>query len=114
MLAAPAAHAEPTGEVTRSFNQRMNTKVRAGSALGGERGPPVAPAPDLAGPLEVALESEVGHHGARMAEFDVIAEVVGQGPGAERVEEVRRREVQRYFAALRRLRLARWQAWLAS
>ena len=100
--AVPAVPTYPPGydPVThqRSYSQHALVKIRPGSYLHGEG--PVDEAPeDLRGTLEQQRDAEVIKHFTRLAELDVIEEVAEKSHDltlAEHVEEVRRKEVQRF------------------
>ena len=95
--------AQPT---KKSQSQRALTKIRPGSVLGAHDAVVPKP-PDLRGELERYRDNEITKHYSRMAELDVIAELAEKSHEVallEEVEEVRRKEVQRFRQAMQQLR----------
>jgi hypothetical protein len=92
--------------------KRNLDETRQGSLL--KRDKPVAEEVDLRGELERRRDFEIVRHYTRVAELDVIEELARarDDPAlAEKVEDVRRKELRRYLAVMQRLReLARAKA----
>lgn len=115
-LAAPAAAPPVNPNVAgvdpqtgqRSYNQHALNKIRPGSMLRSEAPPPDEPE-DLRGELERRRDAELTKHYGRMAELDVIAELADKVHDlalAERTEDIRRKEVQRFREAMQDLRVS--------
>jgi 5-enolpyruvylshikimate-3-phosphate synthase len=67
----------------------------------------VEPAPDLRGEIERRRDAEMVKHFSRMAELDVIAELAEKNHEvalAERAEEVRRKETDRFRDVMQELK----------
>ena len=95
----------------RSYSQHAFTKLRVGSMLHSDTASLDA-APDLRGPLEKRRDAELIRHYSRLATLDTIVELAEKAKDtalAERSEEVRRKEMQRFHASMQELRQATWR-----
>jgi hypothetical protein len=110
------AAGEPSGKESRVDDGKAGrpaTKTRAGSMLKKERSEPASV--DLRGEAERRRDAELIKHFTRMAELDVIEEIVtreGTTALLDRIETVRRREMRRHWDVLQQFRqLSLVKAW---
>ena len=113
---APAPGAATQSGVPRSYSQHAFTKIRPGSSL---REAPGAAGPviDLRSSWQHQRDAEVAKHFGRMAELDVIASLAerhNDDSMAELAGEVRRKETERYYRAMYRLRQQSFEAPVAA
>lgn len=97
----------------RSYLQAAMTKVRPGAMLKAAV-PPFTPPPELRGRLAKARDEAVEGHYARIAEMDYLADGAAKERDAklsERIDTVRRREIQRFFGQMQRLQLEVLRFW---
>lgn len=97
----------------RSYLQAAMTKVRPGAMLKAAV-PPFTPPPELSGRLAKARDEAVQGHYARIAEMDYLADGAAKVHDAklsERIDTVRRREIQRFFGQMQRLQLEVLRFW---
>jgi hypothetical protein len=108
---AVAAAAMPAADADlgpRNYTQRAANKLRPGSLIKSEGAEVRAPYIDLAGALGRRRDDELEKHYARLAEMDVIAELAVKHRDvalAERVENVRRKETERFFVVMQEIRV---------
>jgi len=87
-------------------HQRALKKIRTGSMLRANE--PFEEAPDLRGDFEKRRDQQVNLHYTRIAQLDVIAELAIASNNTTllaRVDEVRRRERERFRLAMEKLRI---------
>jgi hypothetical protein len=88
-----------TAPKNRSYLQAAMTKVRPGAMLKADV-PPYSPPPELRGRLARARDEAVQAHYARIAEMDYLADGAAKERDSklsERIDTVRRHEIQRFF-----------------
>lgn len=81
----------------------------------GENGAPIAVPPDLRSAAGKRRDQDVLKHFARLAELDVIDDMAEKRKDVslqENVEEVRRKEMERFHALMQELRSVSWRTWL--
>ena len=110
-----AAEAAAESPATRNYLQRAYTKIRPGSMLRGENGAPIPPMPELRSTAAKRRDQSVVKHFARLAELDVVDDLAEKRKDVslqENVEEVRRKEMERFHMLMQGLRGLSWRTWL--
>lgn len=112
---APTTHAQaypnpqvPAAVGPKDYSQKAFNKIRPGSML--RSGPAEVPwvIVDLNGALGHHRDLEMTKHYARMAQMDVLADIMDKNnlsSFAERLETVRRKEMERFFDAMQEIRM---------
>lgn len=100
----------------RSYSQHAFTKIRQGSMLHSDLPDQPLVLPELRGSLAVRRDAEIIKHFTRLAELEVIASLATANNDvvlAERAEEVRRKETQRFNDVMQDLKQQVWEQQVA-